>query len=62
LTFLDSGFALPFIERSIARAQFSLQRDVGLQLSGDLLGTKLVYAADEAKGFCRDSSGDCQRI
>jgi phosphate-selective porin OprO/OprP len=48
--FLDSGFALPFIERSIASSQFSLQRDVGFQLSGALLGKQLTYAAGVFNG------------
>jgi phosphate-selective porin OprO/OprP len=48
--FLDSGFALPFIERSIASSQFSLQRDVGFQLSGTVLGKHLNYAAGVFNG------------
>jgi phosphate-selective porin OprO/OprP len=48
--FLDSGFALPFIERSIASGQFSLQRDLGLQLSGTVLGKQLTYAAGVFNG------------
>jgi phosphate-selective porin OprO/OprP len=41
--FLDSGFALQFIERSIASSQFSLQRDIGVQLGGELLDNRLQY-------------------
>jgi phosphate-selective porin OprO and OprP len=48
--FLDSGFALPFIERSIASGQFSLQRDVGFQLSGTLPGKQFTYAAGVFNG------------
>ncbi|PKN65745.1 MAG: hypothetical protein CVU57_09295 [Deltaproteobacteria bacterium HGW-Deltaproteobacteria-15] len=48
--FLNSGFALQFIERSIASNQFSLQRDIGFQLSGALLGEKASYAVGVFNG------------
>jgi hypothetical protein len=48
--FLDSGFALPFVERSIASSQFSLQRDTGLQLSGALLEKRVAYAVGMFNG------------
>jgi phosphate-selective porin len=42
--FLVSGFSLEFVERSIASSEFSLQRDIGFQLSGGLLDDDLAYA------------------
>ena len=48
--YLNSGFALQFIERSIASNQFSLQRDIGFQLSGSLLGERASYAVGVFNG------------
>jgi phosphate-selective porin OprO/OprP len=48
--YLDSDFALQFIERSIASDAFSLQRDIGFQLAGDLLGKRITYAAGMFNG------------
>jgi phosphate-selective porin OprO/OprP len=48
--FLDSGFSLPFVERSIASSQFSLQRDTGFQLSGAVLGNQVAYAVGVFNG------------
>ena len=48
--FLTGSFVLPFVERSIASSQFSLQRDIGLQLGGDLLGKQVAYAAGMFNG------------
>ncbi len=42
--FLDGGFNLQLIERSIASAEFSLQRDIGLQLSGKKILGSLDYS------------------
>lgn len=41
--YLTSGFNLQLIERSIASTEFSLQRDVGLQVSGFPLGDLFEY-------------------
>lgn len=41
--FLTSGFELQLIDRSLANAEFSLQRDIGLQFSGRPLGDALEY-------------------
>jgi phosphate-selective porin OprO and OprP len=41
--FLDSGFDLELLERSIASSMFSLQRDIGLQLGGSLMHSHLNY-------------------
>jgi hypothetical protein len=56
--FLKSGFALQFIERSIASSQFSLQRDVGFQLSGALAEKRLSYAA----GIFNGSGGNQNNV
>jgi phosphate-selective porin OprO/OprP len=48
--YLDSGFALPFVERSIASDAFSLQRDIGFQLAGNLLEKRVTYAAGMFNG------------
>lgn len=41
--FLDGGFNLQLIDRSIASSEFSLQRDVGLQVSGKKILNSLEY-------------------
>ena len=41
--FLTSGFNLQLIERSIASEEFSLQRDIGFQLSGRVFQDLLEY-------------------
>lgn len=41
--FLAPGFDLQLIERSLANAEFSLQRDIGLQLSGQKIADVLEY-------------------
>lgn len=56
--FLNSGFALQFIERSVASSQFSLQRDVGLQMSGALAGDRLGYAV----GIFNGSGGNQNNV
>jgi phosphate-selective porin OprO and OprP len=43
--YLTSGFNLQLIERSIASTEFSLQRDVGLQVSGFPAGDLFEYRA-----------------
>lgn len=43
--FLTSGFSLQLIERSIASEEFSLQRDIGIQLSGKVFKDLLGYRA-----------------
>lgn len=48
--FLKSGFDLQFIERSIASGRFSLQRDIGVQVSGSLAGKQLGYAVGMFNG------------
>ena len=42
--FLDGGFNLQLIERSIASSEFSLQRDIGLQFSGKKILGSLDYS------------------
>jgi polyhydroxyalkanoate synthesis regulator phasin len=41
--FLTSAFNLQLIDRSLANAEFSLQRDIGLQISGQPIGDLLEY-------------------
>jgi hypothetical protein len=41
--FLDGGFDLQLIERSIASSEFSPQRDIGLQVSGKKILNSLEY-------------------
>lgn len=41
--FLTSGLSLQLIERSIASDEFSLQRDIGVQLAGQLAHDQLEY-------------------
>ncbi len=48
--FLDSGFDLELVERSIASSEFSLQRDIGLQVGGELLNSHLNYAVGVFNG------------
>lgn len=43
--FLTSAFNLQLIDRSIASSQFSLQRDIGIQLSGKFLHNQFEYGA-----------------
>ena len=43
--FLTSAFSLELIDRSLANAVFSLQRDIGLQFSGQFFQDKFSYAA-----------------
>ena len=42
--FLDGGFNLQLIERSVASAEFSLQRDIGLQVSGKGILKSIDYS------------------
>jgi phosphate-selective porin OprO and OprP len=42
--FLTSAFNLELIDRSIASSAFSLQRDIGLQVSGGFMQNQLNYA------------------
>ena len=42
--FLDSGFNLQLIERSIASSEFSLQRDMGFQISGKKIFDSIDYS------------------
>ena len=42
--YLDSGFSLQLIERSIASSEFSLQRDMGLQISGKKIFDSIDYS------------------
>jgi phosphate-selective porin OprO/OprP len=48
--FLTSAFNLQLIDRSIACDAFSLQRDIGLQLSGEFFQNKLNYAVGMFNG------------
>ena len=48
--FLDTGFNLQLIERSIASSEFSLQRDVGLQVSGKEIFSSLEYSVGVFNG------------
>jgi phosphate-selective porin OprO and OprP len=41
--FLISGFGLELVERSNASSEFSLQRDMGLQLGGELMASHLTF-------------------
>ncbi len=42
--YLDSGFSLQLIERSIASSEFSLQRDMGLQISSKKIFDSIDYS------------------
>jgi phosphate-selective porin OprO/OprP len=48
--FLTSAFNLELIDRSIVSNTFSLQRDIGLQISGQLLQDQLAYAVGMFNG------------
>lgn len=48
--FLTSAFNLQLIDRSLANGQFSLQRDIGVQLSGKFLQDQLNYAVGMFNG------------
>jgi len=41
--FLVSGFGLQLVERSIVNSEFSLQRDIGLQIAGESLWDAVEY-------------------
>jgi phosphate-selective porin OprO/OprP len=48
--FLTSAFSLQLIDRSIASSAFSLQRDIGIQLSGKLFQDQLEYGVGMFNG------------
>ncbi len=48
--FLDSGFSLQLIDRSIASSEFSIQRDIGLQVSGKRIFGVFDYSAGMFNG------------
>jgi phosphate-selective porin OprO and OprP len=48
--FLTSAFNLQLIDRSIASSEFSLQRDIGVQLSGKFLQNQLEYGVGMFNG------------
>jgi phosphate-selective porin OprO/OprP len=48
--FLISGFDLELIERSIVSNTFSLQRDIGIEVSGELLRDQLAYSVGMFNG------------
>jgi polyhydroxyalkanoate synthesis regulator phasin len=48
--FLTSAFNLELIDRSIVSNTFSLQRDIGVQISGQLLQDQLAYAVGMFNG------------
>ncbi|AOY58415.1 MULTISPECIES: phosphate porin [Desulfococcus] len=48
--FMTSAFNLQLIDRSIASSEFSLQRDIGLQLSGKFFQDMLTYQAGVFNG------------
>ncbi|UCF93366.1 MAG: hypothetical protein JSW39_04165 [Desulfobacterales bacterium] len=48
--FLTSAFSLQLIDRSIASNEFSLQRDIGTQFSGDILPDLLEYSVGVFNG------------
>lgn len=60
--FLTSAFSLQLIDRSIASSQFSLQRDIGLQLSGGLLQDQLNYAVGVFNGSGANQSNQDQNF
>lgn len=41
--FLVSGYGLQLVERSIANAEFSLQHDIGIQVSGERILNTIAY-------------------
>jgi phosphate-selective porin OprO/OprP len=60
--FLTSAFNLELIDRSIASSAFSLQRDIGIQLSGKLLQDQLNYAAGMFNGSGANQSNQDQNF
>ena len=56
--FLDGGFNLQLIERSIASTEFSLQRDIGLQFSGK----KVLGSLDYSVGIFNGSGGNQNNV
>ncbi|MGD9159035.1 MAG: porin [Desulfobacteraceae bacterium] len=56
--FLDGGFNLQLIERSIASSEFSLQRDIGLQISGK----KILDSFDYSVGFFNGSGANQNNV
>jgi polyhydroxyalkanoate synthesis regulator phasin len=48
--FLTSAFNLQLIDRSLANSEFSLQRDIGVQLSGKFLQDRVNYAVGMFNG------------
>jgi polyhydroxyalkanoate synthesis regulator phasin len=60
--FLTSAFNLQLIDRSIASSEFSLQRDIGLQVAGKFLEDKLNYAAGVFNGSGANQSNQDQNF
>ncbi len=56
--FLNGGFNLQLIERSIASSEFSLQRDIGLQISGK----KVLDYFDYGLGFFNGSGANQDNV
>lgn len=60
--FLTSAFNLQLIDRSIASNAFSLQRDIGIQLSGGFLKDQLNYAVGVFNGSGANQSNQDQNF
>ncbi|MFQ5657091.1 MAG: porin [Candidatus Methylomirabilales bacterium] len=58
--FLTSSAKLQLIERSIASSEFSLQRDVGVQISGQLLRNRLEYRVGIFNGSAANQTNQDQ--
>lgn len=56
--FLDGGFNLQLIERSIASSEFALQRDIGLQVSGK----KILDSFDYSVGIFNGSGANQDNV
>jgi polyhydroxyalkanoate synthesis regulator phasin len=60
--FLTSAFSLQLIDRSIASSAFSLQRDIGVQLSGKFFQDQLNYAVGMFNGSGANQSNQDQNF
>jgi phosphate-selective porin OprO/OprP len=60
--FLTSAFSLELIDRSIVSSAFSLQRDIGVQVSGGILQDQLNYAVGMFNGSGANQSNQDQNF
>jgi phosphate-selective porin OprO/OprP len=60
--FLTSAFSLELIDRSIASSAFSLQRDIGVQVSGKFFQDQLNYAVGMFNGSGANQSNQDQNF